>query len=299
MLGAVRAFFEERKVLEVDCPLLSRFPSIDAHIDLVPATYQQSTPCYLHTSPEYGMKRLLCNGSGDIYQLSHVFRDGECGSRHNPEFMMAEWYRVGWTLEQLIEETADFCRLFLGSLPLRSVSYHSVLKSFCNVDCTEDSLESLQVRVHQQGVAEVQKLDRDTCLQLILQHEVEPQLGDQELVAITHYPASQAALAQTKVVDGHSVALRFELYHRGVELANGYHELGDADEQRRRFEEANTQREELGKQQLGPMDDRFLDALERGLPDCCGVAVGFDRLMMLRHNATSLQEIMPFSWDSA
>ena len=299
MLGAVRAFFAARDVLEVDCPLLSRYPSIDAHIDLISATYQQNTSCYLHSSPEYGMKRLLSSGSGDIYQLSHVFRDGEYGSRHNPEFMMAEWYRIGWSLDQLIAEAADFCRLFLGSLPLRVISYRQLFKDFCHIDCAEEPLEKLQTTVEKQGLPKAQELDRDTCLQLILQQEIEPCLGKNEIVAVTNYPASQAALAQTTIEKGQLVARRFELYHEGVELANGYHELGDAQEQYQRFQNENRHREELGKKPLGPIDERFLKALERGLPDCCGVAVGFDRLMMLRHKQSSLRDIMPFVWDTA
>lgn len=301
MLAKARAFFAERQVMEVDCPILSSNASIDAHIDLISAKYNQSETRFLHSSPEFGMKRLLAQQSGDIYQLSHVFRDGECGVKHNPEFMMAEWYRIGVSFEFLISETFDFIRLLLGPLPTMTITYREAFFRFSGLDCMKASFSELlqYLRDHHIPIyAEIENEDKDALLNLILASVIEPQLGNQVLCALTHYPASQAALAKT-ISDGTAlVAERFEVYYRGVELANGYHELADASEQRRRFIESNEHRRLLGKPSL-PIDEHFLSALQSGMPDCCGVAVGFDRLMMLRHQSSHIQDVIPFGWNEA
>jgi lysyl-tRNA synthetase class 2 len=299
MLARARAFFASRHILEVDCPLLSASASVDAHIDLIKATACGQTH-YLHSSPEYGMKRLLSEGIGDIYQLSHVFRDGEQGVKHNPEFMMAEWYRVNFSFKEMIEETLDFVRLFLGNLPGTLISYRDAFKKFAEIDPYEVSGKDLKRRLSNHGIDAVHATneDRDSLLNLLLGIIVEPHLGKDELCVLAYYPASQAALAKTCVQEGHKVAERFEIYYQGVELANGYHELADPIEQRQRLLEANQLRKMLGKENL-PIDENFLAALEKGLPDCCGVAVGFDRLMMLRHKQKELKSILPFSFPTA
>lgn len=300
MLSQARAFFDQRQVLEVDCPIISHSASVDAHIDLIQAFYEQKTICFMHSSPEYGMKRLLAQGMGDIYQLSHVFRDGEFGRKHNPEFMMAEWYRVGFTFQQMIDETIDFTRLFLGQLPSTMISYREVFIQYAGFDYCKVSSNEIVAYLDTQEIdySGIDTTDKEALLNLVLGVVIEPQLGTDSICALYHYPANQAALAQTKNVDGEAVAERFELYHQGIELANGYHELANAKEQRNRLIEANQERLRLNKPTL-PIDEHFLQALQNGIPDCCGVAVGFDRLMLLRHHAQSIADVIPFDWASA
>lgn len=279
MFAKARAFFAERNVLEVDCPILGGAAPIDLHIEII----STSTNRYLHSSPEYGMKRLLAQGVGDIYQLGHVFRKGEVGRLHNPEFTMAEWYRHGFTFEELLEETLDFIRLFLGPLPSRVLTYKQAIELY-----TKDAMLP----------EEAKHWDEEARSAYLMGFVVEPQIGQDELTVIIHFPAAQAALARTTLIDGELVAERFEIYYRGTELANGYHELTDAAEQRTRLHLANDLRKRHNKPAL-PIDENFLSALQQGLPDCCGVAVGFDRLMLLRHDADSLADILPFHWEEA
>jgi lysyl-tRNA synthetase class 2 len=287
MMAQVRSFFAERDVLEVDCPALSPYASIDLHIDVMKVD-TGSGPGFLHTSPEYGMKRLLAQGSGDIYQLSHVFRAREMGPLHNPEFTMLEWYRLGFSFEEMIEETLSLCLLFLGDLPTRQMSYQELIHHATGLDYASITPADLHVR----GIETGPDWTQDTLLQALVGFFIEPTLGSDHLFVVTHFPASQAALSQTCQQDGREVALRFEIYHRGVELANGYQELTDAAEQRRRLLASNAQRVLAGKESL-PLDEPFLAALEQGLPPCCGVAVGFDRLLQLRHHLPSLHSILP------
>ncbi len=272
LLASARQFFAERKVCEVDVPLLAQSGPIDVNIELVTGRCC-GKPAYLHSSPEYGMKRLLAQGIGDIYQLSHVFRDGERGSRHHPEFTMVEWYRIGFTFEQMIEETLAFLRLFLNEPLAEALTYR-------------DAFETLGGK----PLEEVQ--DKDA----LFAFEIEPQLGKNGFTVLTGFPASQAALAQVRWDGKEMVAERFEIFYKGMELANGYHELTDPNEQEQRLLEANSARKALNKPQY-PIDHHLLVALHRGLPDCCGVAVGFDRLMMIRHEVGDIEEVIPFAWE--
>lgn len=266
--SAVRSFFSSRGVLEVDTDILSPAAPVDAHIDVMRVEMGKDKVGYLHTSPEYELKKLLAHGSGDIYQLGHVFRCDELGPLHTPEFTMLEWYRVGIAYETFIEETLDLIRLFVSPLPSETHTYENAFKIFADIDIHQDlSRHVLQFS------DQAPSWDKDTQLNLLFSHLVEPHLGQNKLTVITEFPASQAALAKTK--DG--VARRFEVYYRGVELANGFDELSDPVEQRTRFEKENEKRITLGKETL-PIDEEFLASLET-LPDCCGVAVGFDRLM--------------------
>lgn len=301
MLEGVRTFFKERAVTEVDCPIISEFASIDSHIDLIPALDAKGHLRYLHSSPEYGMKRLLVGGLGDIYQLSHVFRQGEYGIKHNPEFMMAEWYRLERSFQFLIEETIDFIRLFVGNIPWSMVTYREVFQRYAGIDYMRASDQELFTFLKENNIEAYESIleeGRDALLNLILGTLIEPRLGQEGLCVLAYYPASQAALAKTVLHGEERVAERFEVYFKGIELANGYHELADAKEQRERLHAANAARSEMGKLEL-PIDNNFLDALEKGLPDCCGVAVGFDRLMMLRHGASSISDVIAFDWSNA
>lgn len=297
MFRAVRGFFDERGVIEVDCPLISSSASVDAHIDLIPIRDAQDQTRYLHSSPEYGMKRLLADGIGDIYQLAHVFRQGEYGQRHNPEFMMAEWYRLNFAFEEMIEETLDFIRVFLGPLSGSVISYREAINKFTGIDYVTASIDEIVHFLKDDLYEGAEKEGKDALLNILLPIYVEPHLGQGELTALAYYPATQAALAKTRTVNEEGVAERFEIYYRGVELANGYHELADPQEQRQRLLEANQERLRLGKQAY-PIDEHFLKALEKGLPSCCGVAVGVDRLMLLRHGKTRLSEVIPFDWQN-
>lgn len=301
MFAKVRAFFSERNVMEVDVPIMGRGAPIDAHIDVMAIALKAGEHGFLHTSPEYAMKRLLSLGSGDIYQMSHVFRDGEFGRLHNPEFTMVEWYRVGMTYDTLIEETLDFIRLFLGKIPSYSISYRDAFRQFASIDYVTATPAALVACAHQHKVhlpPDAIHWDKDTLLNFLIGFIVEPHLGKESLTVLRDYPATQSALAQTSIREDEAIAERFEIYFRGVELANGFHELSDPEEQRRRFEEENQHRLRLGKNTL-PVDENFLKALHHGLPDCCGVAVGFDRLMLLRHGKDNLDSILPFNWAHA
>jgi len=284
MMSKVRSFFAQKGVIEVDTPILSPAAPIDAHIDVMEVNMGHGSVGYLHTSPEYGLKKLLAAGSGDIYQLSHVFRQNEEGPLHRPEFMMLEWYRVGMDYSHFIEETLDLIRLFVGPKSAQILTYRGAFQEALGIDIFQENDFAMVAKNHQIEVSsDAKNWDKDTWLTLLFSHLIEPHLGQDSLCVITEYPASQAALAKTALVDESLVARRFEVYFKGIELANGFDELTDAKEQRQRFEEENAHRLRLGKKAL-PIDESFLAALESGLPDCCGVAVGFDRLMMLHLN---------------
>ena len=275
MLAKTRQFFADRNVLEADTPILSSAAPVDAHIDVMRVEMGRGKVGYLHTSPEYGLKKLLAKGSGDIYQLGHVFRQDEEGPLHSPEFTMLEWYRVGMPYETFIEETLDLIRLFLGELPSETLTYREAFLKYAKVNYTQDDLIPLLHPFSPDAI----HWDRDTQLDLLFTHLIEPHLGSDKLTVITDYPTSQAALAKTALVNEEQVAKRFEVYFNGIELSNGFDELTNAQEQRIRFEAENQKRIELGKEAL-PIDEEFLKALAT-LPDCCGVAVGFDRLVAL------------------
>lgn len=301
MLKIARQFFDLHGILEVDCPILSAQASIDPHIDLIMASYLGKQSRYMHSSPEFGMKRLLAEGIGDIYQLSHVFRDEESSGKHNPEFMMAEWYRIGFNLEEIINETVSFIQLFLGDLPFRIINYREAIIQFTGLDYVTSSNQELFDYLQKQSIpfySGVFEEGKDALLNLILAFKVEPNLGKNELLVLSHYPSSQAALAKQKMIDLECVAERFEIYYNGLELANGYNELTNAQEQRFRFNEANHKRLSLGKKAL-PIDERFLKSLEMGLPDSSGVAVGFDRLMMLRQQQDRIANVLAWGWEEA
>lgn len=261
-LKEVRSFFDQRAVLEVDTPLLSKYAPIDAHIDLFDVYFSEKEKGYLHSSPEYGMKKLLAEGSGDIYQLGHVFRKDEMGRLHRPEFTMIEWYRIGTTFESFLEENLNLLALFLGEPSVEVLTYQEAFEKYGHYPESDDP-------------------------NIIWGCAVEPHLGQGKISVITSYPANQAALAQTKWINGIEVAERFEFYFNGIELGNGYHELTDPVEQKRRLLRSNEERLALGKTPL-PLDPEFIAALEKGLPDCYGIALGFDRLLMLKLGLNSL-----------
>lgn len=274
-LKKVRAFFDERGFLEVDTPLLSPYAPIDTHIDL----FEMKGGGFLHSSPEYGMKRLLSEGSGDIYQLGHVYRKDEVGRLHSPEFTLIEWYHIEVTFEAFVSEALKVCALFLGPKPYEILPYREAFKKHLGIG-PEIPLEHLAALAKMEGT-------REELLNVLWGCHIEPQLGQEGWTIITEYPQNQAALAQIK----NGYAERFEIYFKGIELGNGYHELRDPIEQRKRLEKTNEERVTLGKAPL-PIDPNFLKALEQGLPDCFGIALGFDRLLMLHLGASSLSQIL-------
>ncbi len=245
------------------------------------------------------MKRLLSEGIGDIYYLGHVFRKNDLGRLHNPEFTMIEWYRTRVSFDAFIEEACELIRLFLGPLPTRCLSYRDAFRTYAGIDPFSADFNGAKA-AKELGISLSSNSSDWSCdewLHLFLSHSVEPNLGKEELLILCDYPPSQAALSRIVEKDGFFVAERFEIYYRGIELSNGYHELTDVSEQRRRFEEENTARQKAGKKPH-PIDERFLAALSKGLPDCCGVSIGFDRLMLLRCDLQSIHETLPFSWES-
>ena len=297
LLAAVRGFFAGLGVMEVVTPLLGR--SADPEPEIQPfQVAAPDGPRYLQTSPEFHMKRLLAAGSGPIYQLSHAFRSGEVGRRHNPEFLLLEWYRPGFDHWRLMDEVAALVNQVLGGeLPVERIAYRDLFLGRFGWDPLEADEATLAATARRLG-HEVTGLEgRDAWLELLMAMVIEPDLGRGRLTFVHGYPASQAALARLEP-DDPRVARRFELYLEGVELANGYHELTDPGEQRARFEAHNAERRRRGLPVL-PLDETFLAALATGLPDCAGVALGLDRLLMLSLGADALDAVLEFPWSRA
>ncbi|MGM0913891.1 MAG: EF-P lysine aminoacylase EpmA [Pseudomonadota bacterium] len=305
LLAGVRAFFAERGVLEVETPVLGHGGSTDLHLASLSA--EATTPAgrerlWLQTSPEFAMKRLLAAGSGPIFQLARCFRDGEVGRRHNLEFTMLEWYRPGLTLDALIEETAELVRRVLGRepgdgpVPLRRRRYRDLFREALGIDPFTVSIETLRRLAAEQGGLAMDDAPRDDCLDLLISLEIEPHLGRGGIDVVVDYPASQAALARRHrdPEDGEWVASRFELYLEGLELANGYDELTDAEEQAVRFAEDNAARRAAGLPEVD-VDRRLVAALEHGMPAGSGVALGIDRLIQLALGKSSVAEVMAFA----
>jgi len=286
MLAAVRGFFAARGVLEVETPCLSAATVTDPHLHSLATRLAGGRTRYLQTSPEYAMKRLLAAGSGPIYQLARAFRDGELGRRHNPEFTLLEWYRPGFDHHRLMDEVEELVAEVAGVAgPTERLTYAEAFRAHAGVDPFADPPARLAEAARAATGGAVPDLgdDRDAWLDLLMGTVVERRLGHDRPTFVHDFPAAQAALArvrQTGPDGGPAVAERFELFVGGVELANGFHELTDAAEQRRRFEADLARRRALGLTEP-PVDERFLAALAAGLPDCAGVAVGFDRLVMI------------------
>lgn len=297
----VRDFFARRGVLEVETPVLGRCGVTDPNLNGIAAVVNAGgrQGGWLQTSPEYHMKRLLAAGTGDIYQVMKVFRDGESGRRHNPEFSMLEWYRCGFDDNTLMTEVADLVCSWLECPRPQALSYRNALKRWSDIDpfaCTDAQLNA---RCGQWlEPAQLADMSRDDRLDLLMSFAVEPNLGVDQPVFIHQYPASQASLARISSVDGFAVAHRFELYIGGLELCNGYWELADAGEQRQRFDADNRLRQVRGQVAMA-QDNAFLAALDSGLPDCAGVALGLDRLLMLKLGASSIDEVLTFPFDRA
>lgn len=297
LLADLRRFFAEREVLEVETPLLAAATVADLHLHSLSCRLEGpggGTRFFLQTSPEYAMKRLLAAGSGSIYQISKAFRDGEAGRLHNPEFTMLEWYRAGFDHHALMDEVEALLRTVLSCPPGERYTYREVFGHHLGLDPHRASVDELASVARERGIefGGAAPTARDEWLQLLLAECIEPCFDLDRPTFLTDFPPSQAALARVRLGDP-PVAERFEVYLGGVELANGFHELADAAEQRRRFESDLEKRRRAGLPEV-PLDERLLAALEAGLPDCAGVALGVDRLLMLVTGAADLAEILAF-----
>ena len=305
LLRTARGFLTQRGVLEVETPLAVNAAVTDVHLASAEVRFAaDDAPRFLHTSPEYAMKRLLAAGSGDIWQLCKVFRAEEYSPLHNPEFTMLEWYRVGFDMNALIAEVTELVQALLRSTgaPLREaqqITYREAFQARLGLDPLDADRSALEAAAAPAALpdATLRSLTRDELLDLLMAVRVGPTLGRDALTFVTHYPASQAALARLDPADPR-VAHRFELYADGVELANGFHELAESAEQRRRFEADQRERARRGLV-VPAIDERLLAALAGGLPDCAGVALGFDRVAMLAAGASRIDEVLSFPYDRA
>lgn len=296
LLDQVRTFFRQRGVLEVETPLLCSSAGTDPQLQpIVVEAADRSTegsPRYLQTSPEFAMKRLLAAGSGPLYQICKAFREGDTGQRHNPEFTMLEWYRPGFDEQQLMDEVAQLVAPLLKLENIPRLSYRQVFCQLLDIDPHQASLEVLKALARTHIELQFDTDDRDVWLDLLFSHLIEPQL--QQACFIHDYPASQAALARlAEDEQGTLVAKRFELLVGGMELANGYFELSDAAEQARRFQSDLAKRRELARPDVA-VDQHLLAALAHGLPDCAGVALGLDRLLMLQLGLKDIAAVLSF-----
>ena len=305
LFAQIRRFFAQRNVLEVETPMLSAAANTDPNIHSFATRFSgrvDGAPRerWLRTSAEFAQKRLLASGVGDCYELGRVFRDGEAGRRHNPEFTMLEWYRVGWDHRRLMDETIELVQATLVLTGKRTsvhkTSYRDLFVHALNVDpfaATETELQAAlgDVRVNADG------LSRDDWLDLLLTHRIQPTFAPDRTTVVYDYPPTQCALAKVRK-DEPPVAERFELYVGVHELANGYHELTDAAEQRARFVRDNERRRARGLPQL-PIDENLLAALQRGLPDCAGVALGIERLLMAMTGTDEIADVLAFPFASA
>jgi lysyl-tRNA synthetase class 2 len=304
LYAQIRAFFAAREVLEVETPILSAAGNTDPNIESVSTTFSGhvdagSRQRWLRTSPEYPLKRLLASGVGDCYELGRVFRNGEAGGRHNPEFTMLEWYRVGWDHHQLMEETIALVEMALSLVGRRAEvwveGYRQLFIDELGIDPMHAPVTQLQTALQEFNICG-EGLTRDDWLDLLITHRLQPSFPANRITVIHDYPASQCALAKIRPGDP-PMAERFELYLGRYELANGYHELNDAAEQRRRFERDNAVRQSRG-QSLIPSDENLLEVLD-AMPDCAGVALGIERLLMSLVGTDAIADVLAFPFSEA
>ena len=293
MLACIRAFMAERGILEVETPILSRAGNPDPNIHSLTTTtgLTELRQYYLNTSPEFAMKRLLAAGSGSIYQITRAFRNDAASRLHQPEFTMLEWYRPDYDHHMLMDELATLLHaLELGQC--RRLAYAEVFRTYIELDPHSAGLAALADKATSLGLVGAAQ-DRALLLDFLFNYSVSPHLGLEAPLFLYDYPACQAALARLST-GRPQVAERFELFISGMEIANGFHELADAAEQRARFDRQNSIRQSTGAEQVR-MDEPLLAALEQGLPDCAGVAVGLDRLLMAITDSDTISDVMTFT----
>lgn len=327
IISNIRHFFETRDVLEVDTPSLSQYSVTDPYLQ--PIHTQNKPKRYLQTSPEFAMKRLLAAGSGDIYQICKAFREDEVGRQHNPEFTLLEWYRVGFSMQMLIDEVKALLAMVLPVQTCDQRTYPSLFVEYCNLEpvlssieevehcCIQNELDDyaksikdsllhdeLSKNTNNKTIRELsddkrqvllQNIYRDSLLNVLFNQVIEPHIGQSIPIVVTHFPKSQAALAT--IDDNSDYANRFEVYFKSIELANGFNELTCATTQAQRFKQDNLKRNILKLPEV-EIDTNFLSALNNGLPACSGVALGIDRLIMLALNKESISEVISFNYDN-
>lgn len=293
----IREFFDQRNVLEVDTPVMGKAAVTDLHLDSVSSDSLDLSGqrYYLQTSPEYAMKRLLASGSGCIYQIASVFRQGEVSKRHNPEFRLLEWYRVGFDDKDLMQEVSRLLGVILNRDQVEYLSYREAYQNMLGVDPHIADVKTLAELGRSKVDPSLPDMPRDAWLDLLTSFCIEPSLGQNNKISFLYdYPASQAALAKIeKDGQGQQVSKRFEVFVNGLELANGYFELTDHKEQRQRFEQDLVLRKAEGKSTV-PIDTALIAALEHGMPECAGVALGLDRVLMLRNNKNNIADVISF-----
>jgi lysyl-tRNA synthetase class 2 len=306
LYARIREFFATRQVLEVETPILSAAGNSDPNIRSFVTTFSGTAAAgsarrWLRTSPEYPLKRLLAAGVGDCYELGRVFRDGEAGRRHNPEFSMLEWYRVGWDHTALMQEVAELVDVALSLVErraaVRRIAYRALFREQLGVDPFTASIDALRAPLHDFGI-DAHGLERDDWLDLLMTHRLQPTFGANEILFVYDYPASQCALARLRGSGEDAVAERFETYLGSEELANGYHELCDADEQRARFARDLERRARRGDASV-EIDQGLLMALAAGMPDCAGVALGVERLLLAMLGADQIERVLAFPFARA
>ncbi|MEH0873682.1 elongation factor P--(R)-beta-lysine ligase [Pectobacterium cacticida] len=304
IIAAVRGFFTDRGVLEVETPAMSQATVTDVFLSPFQTCFvgpgaADGMTLYLMTSPEYHMKRLLAAGSGPIFQLCRSFRNEEAGRHHNPEFTMLEWYRPHYDMYRLMNEVDDLLQQILDCEGAEMLSYQQAFLRHLEIDPLSVDKTQLREAAEKLGLGDIanREDDRDALVQMLFTFGVEPNIGRDKPAFVYHFPATQASLAEISSED-HRVAERFEVYFKGIELANGFRELTDADEQRQRFEQDNRKRAARGLPQQ-PIDENLLAALRHGLPECAGVALGIDRLIMLALGAETLGDVIAFTVDRA
>jgi len=299
MYQTIRAFFAMREVLEVETPILSAGSVPEPTIAPLQTTYHHTTDqqLFLQTSPELAMKRLLAAGSGPIYQIAKAFRDDEVGRYHNPEFTLLEWYRPDFEPDDLIQEISELLQQILACPPAKTITYCNSFQQYLYLNPLTAPLTDLQNHAQQCGFTKANELDRTTCLQFLFSRIIEPRLGQTQPIVVKDFPIEQAALARQHPTQP-QLAARFEVFYQGIELANGFHELTDPQEQQQRFAADLATRQRLNLPTY-PLDQRFLAALQAGLPDCSGVAMGLDRLLMLKLNADHIHQVLAFPIDNA
>ena len=297
MLREIREFFYQRQVLEVETPALSQAANTDPYIDSFALANQTR---YLHTSPEYAMKRLLASGSGDIYQVCKVWRAEPSAKHHNAEFTMLEYYRVDYDLDKLMGEVNELLTQLLPSLKKRSEfhTYASLFLDKLGFNPHTIAGDDLKAFVDKYVPEFRGELDHQGSLDLLLTHCIEPNLPTDRISFVYDYPASQSALAQTVSQEGYDIAKRFEVYVGGLELGNGYQELTSYEANAAILNKESSVRQQMNNEAL-PIDQRFLSAMQAGLPECAGIAIGIDRLLMLKTDATNIKKVLNFSWENA
>jgi lysyl-tRNA synthetase class 2 len=300
MLARIRDFFAEKNVLEVETPLLANATVTDVYIESLQVNTKfkgKSKILYLQTSPEFSMKRLLGSGSGPIYQICKAFREGETSTRHNPEFTMLEWYQPGYSMTALMDEVAQLLAVLLNYKEIPRYSYREVFLEKLDIDPHAITLEDLAIVTRDKIDIYSRDLGKTEYLQLLMAHVIEPMLAENFFVY--DFPVEQAALAKLEQDEMDvTVAKRFELFCEGMEIANGYDELIDAGEQRIRFKADAEQRRKLKLSEYAA-DEKFLAALDAGIPECAGVAIGIDRLLMLRLGVSNIRDVIGFTTELA